>query len=334
MTNKKPQIIQAISEMDILKLEELLDDNKTYQEATKQVFLEKLNEVFEKFKVKQDTQLISFSGSCNRESCTNNKGCTGLAFVGNASNNAMNLIFNESENNFEDIFKCSEFKTNDESINPIANYNIDIRNDEKANFYPTPEKFEIIEKCKVAYNEIINANNNVLTNDKITNWLQDNSALSDASYNNLMSVLYRAVGDFTDLYNDLKDIESHIPFEISAFDAMTEFEKIDNSNDYELLNWLLQYENLHTELSIIDGSFESDGTINNRYYKRPKLKIDLNEFESIIQFKPNFNDCYLKMYDKYKIFTNEELELLDENSEDFQNRFSLKYQIEKRGIII
>jgi hypothetical protein len=60
------------------------------------------------------------------------------------------------------------------------------------------------------------------------------------------------VSDFTDLYNDLKDVESHIPFEISAFDAMTEFEKTDSSNDYELLNWLLQYENLHTELSIID----------------------------------------------------------------------------------
>jgi hypothetical protein len=332
MTNKKPQIIQAISEMDILRLEELLDDNKTYQDATKQVFIEKVNEVFEKFKEKQDTQLISFSGSCNRESCTNNKGCKGLAFVGNTSNNAMNLIFNESENDFEDIFKCSEFKTNDGSINPIANYNIDIRNDEKANFYPTLEKLEIIEKCKVAYNQIINSSNNVLTNDKLICWLQDNYVLS---CNNLFSILYRSVSDFTDLYNDLKDVESHIPFEISAFDAMTEFEKIDSSNDYELLNWLLQYENLHTELSIIDDSFESDGTIKNTgHYKRPKLKIDMNEFKNIIQFKPNFNDCYLKMYHKYKIFSNEELELLDENSEDFQNRFSLKYQIKKRGIQI
>lgn len=293
MTSKKPLIIKAISEMNISLLEVLLDDNQTYQGATKETFLEKMDEVFEQFKKSKDIVLSPFAGFCKSKSCEN-KGCTGLAFLGNVSNISMDLIFDEADNNFKDIYRCSKFKINDKSIEPIGNYRIDVMYDEKSNFNPTPERLKIFQECKKAFNEIIKSNNITLTKDSLLKWIDDYYWVREELKNNtcFLPFIYRSIDNFRDLYNDLNNVVKYIQFEIQAFNALADIQKIDFFNKNELWNWLVTYENLRYDLSKLVVPFDSYGIVKMNYLrirKQPKVRIDLADFSNIMQFKNDFD---------------------------------------------
>ena len=102
---KKEAIIQYFSSMDLGMLELLLDENRTYQDASKEIFLEKVGSAFEEFKSNGDTYLTPAKGKCDSTSCNNN-GCSGFAFIGNNSNKSLPLIFEENESDYVDIYFC------------------------------------------------------------------------------------------------------------------------------------------------------------------------------------------------------------------------------------
>jgi tRNA(Ser,Leu) C12 N-acetylase TAN1 len=293
MTSKKELIIKAISEMNVSLLEVLLDDNQTYQGATKETFIEKIDEVFEQFKKSKDTMLSPFSGICKSKSCEN-KGCTGLAFIGNVSNISMALILDETETDLNDIYNCSSFKIKDKTIKPVENFRIDIKYDEKDSFNPTSEKLQFFRECKKAFNEITNSNNEILTKDKLVEWIEDYYWVREEFKNNIdyLPFLYRSIDNFRDLYNDLDNVVKHIPFEIPTFKAMVEFQNIDVTNERELLSWLVTHEDLRNDLSKLHNPFDSCGVIKMNYlkiHKQPKIRVDLADFSNIIQFKNDFD---------------------------------------------
>ncbi|MDR7208419.1 hypothetical protein [Flavobacterium piscis] len=296
MVNKIPLIIKAFSEMNISMLEILLDDTKTYQDATKETFLEKLNETFEKFKKSKDIQLSPFAGICKSKTCKN-KGCAGMSFVGNISNISLDLIFDESENDFKDIYQCSNFKIHDKSVKPSKEFRVDIKEDEKVRFNPQPERQEIFQKCTIAFDEIIKSNTDVLTKEKLLKWIDDYYWLREELKNNtyFLPFIYRSIDNFRDLYNDLNNVGKHVPFEIKSFDALIDFQKVDFTHDSELLNWLVNYENLRNDLSTLHPFDEGDIVKMNylRIHNQPKIRIDLSEFNNIIQFKTIY-DSYRK----------------------------------------
>lgn len=336
MVDKKTLIIRSLSEMNISMLEILLDDAKTYQGAAKVVFLEKLDEAFEQFKKSKNTQLLPFSGICKSKECEN-KGCKGMSFLGNRSNTSIDLIFDELENDFKDIYQCSNFKIHDKSVNSNKKFKVDIKEDEKLYFNPNPERQYIFQECATALDEIIKSNTDILTKDKLLKWIDDYYWLREELKNNtyFLPFIYRSIDNFRDLYNDLNNVAKHIQFENQSFDALVNFQKVDFSNETKLLNWLVNYENLRSDLSTIHHPFDDNGVIKMNYlriHKQPKIRIDLNEFNNIIQFKSDFDKHYWSMHSKYKIYTDDESRKLNPKSDDYKNRFSLKYQLQKRGI--
>jgi hypothetical protein len=60
----KSSLINSISEMNSTALELILEDNVSYQDTTKSIFLQKLKEVFKDFQ-KEDNKLIPYEGKCN-----------------------------------------------------------------------------------------------------------------------------------------------------------------------------------------------------------------------------------------------------------------------------
>lgn len=186
--NKKLQIIQAICDMNISALEELLDDFRTYQDATKETFLTKLKEAFDFFKDKKETSLIPFAGYCNFQNCKFNPFCRGiecsssyglkgLSFAGKVSRYKVDLIFTELDNNFKDVFYCRSFKIEDKNVNTYLDYRIEIKLDEKANLILSGDKLEMVNKWNSAYNEIVNHSIDVLSKETIINWLNVHAKL-------------------------------------------------------------------------------------------------------------------------------------------------------------
>ena len=126
MTSKKELIIKAFSEMNISLLEVTLDENKYYHNGLdKKSFIDKIRDVFDKFKKAKDTMLIPYTGKCMGGNCYPKGKCAGFSFIGNFSSNGINLNFEEGEDNYLNIKRCNDFKIDNKIVKPISNFTIE-----------------------------------------------------------------------------------------------------------------------------------------------------------------------------------------------------------------
>ena len=126
MTSKKRLIIKAFSEMNISKLKELLDDDKRYHlSLNKKSFIDKMSDVFDKFKKENVTTLTVHKGKCKGGNCYLKGKCTGFSFVGNVSKNGINLNFEDGEYTYNSIQRCHDFEILNKRIKPISNFTIE-----------------------------------------------------------------------------------------------------------------------------------------------------------------------------------------------------------------
>ncbi len=85
--------------MDIDTLGLVLDDNKTYQDVSKELFLQKVKEGFDDFKKYGDTELLIYPGRCISTKCSNS-GKRGYSFIGGTSKLHLDMIFEETDTEF------------------------------------------------------------------------------------------------------------------------------------------------------------------------------------------------------------------------------------------
>ncbi len=106
ISNQTQAIQHFIEKMDIEMVDAFLDNDKTYQDFEKYLFISKLQKAFETFTDLGDTHLIAVEGRCN--SCDKTK--TGFTFIGNNSKNYMSIVFDTADNKINDLYECSDFK--------------------------------------------------------------------------------------------------------------------------------------------------------------------------------------------------------------------------------
>ncbi len=110
-------VLYFFQRMDISMLKMVLDDDHTYQDFDKKVFLKKLGYVFTTLEEAGNTYLNRYAGFCNSEEC--NFKCKGYSFVGNVTQDYMDVIFDVRENRVFDIYECDQFKC--ELDSPLKN---------------------------------------------------------------------------------------------------------------------------------------------------------------------------------------------------------------------
>ena len=122
ISNQIQAIQHFIEKMDIEMVEAFLDNDKTYQDFEKYLFISKLQQAFATFADLGDTYLVAVEGRCN--SCDKTK--TGYTFIGNNSNNYMNIIFNTADNKINDLYECRDFKNKQTNLNLKDRIYIDV----------------------------------------------------------------------------------------------------------------------------------------------------------------------------------------------------------------
>ena len=148
---KKQQIITAFENLDADALEQLLDDNKTYEDVPKKLFVDRYREYFQN--LKDDEELIcdfkAFPGKCNL--CS--KGKKGYSFVNSQNICYAKLLFIEVEDDFLDIYSCSDFDSSNKDISDCYG-GISFCDDEKVGFMLSFD--DLVEKdfCITAVKEI------------------------------------------------------------------------------------------------------------------------------------------------------------------------------------
>lgn len=126
-------ILNAFVTLDIVALTANLKE-RSYQDATKEIFLREVESIFEAHHRSKDTELMFYKGLCGSNTC-DNCGKNGYRFVGNHSNNYFSLIFELDGDDILDIYSCTEFNTFEtlEGLNESAY--IFINEDEQINLY-------------------------------------------------------------------------------------------------------------------------------------------------------------------------------------------------------
>ncbi len=111
----KMAVIHALQQLDIDRVNELLLDQYTYQDIPKADFITHLAALFNSFKNSGDTFLNIQEGFCRKGIC--NGGSKGYSFIGNHSNNFIDLLVvvdevSEPGNSIvTDLFECTKFNT-------------------------------------------------------------------------------------------------------------------------------------------------------------------------------------------------------------------------------
>ncbi len=107
LTTQADAVIYFIKKMDVEMVDTLLDNDYTYQNMPKDVFINKLTETIQSFEYAGDDYLEAFRGCC--KGC--HYSCKGYAFIGNNSGNYLNLIIEIKKGQVVDIYDCALFKT-------------------------------------------------------------------------------------------------------------------------------------------------------------------------------------------------------------------------------
>lgn len=333
MSSKKEILLKSFSEMNIDMLELLLDDSKTYNDASKETILIKLRELFDEFKEEKDTMLIPFAGKCDSEDCPN-KGCKGYTFIGNHSKKHTDFIIEETETDWKDFYHCATFKANDPSVEMGDDISFCIRRDEEADFKPSIDYLIKAQDCEKAMGEILKDELNCLDKEDYVYWLEKHEEL----FNSLSYpyTIYSRVELFWDIYYELKSLSSVLKFMNEAGEAVNAYSLFSKENEDLLLRWLVNYEELGQELYIITDTFDDDEEMKTGFVSLTRhynLKIKVNDYSNGIALGKIFHEHYWKMVEKYQTKTLEDNTAINPNSEEWKEYNSLRYHLKKREMI-
>lgn len=332
---KAEQIIKAFSEMNSAALEILLDDAKTYQDASKEVFLEKLEELFLTHKKLGDDFLIAYTGKCGAEfSRCDNCGKTGYRFVGNHSNNYFDFILELVDQNISDIYDCSRFETTETVENLESKASLDFNEDELAHFVKTPEYLIKVNAAEKAFAEISTTPPQLLDFGELSYWVEKYAILSEKIGEFDIFEPIMKWTPFVRLYSDLKEIKDYLNSNFKPIlIANTHYKTLQTEQNY--IDWIVTYYaffdsspadlkySLSLEKSVVSCKIDNETT----------LFFQGQEFLEAYHFSKNYNTKNEELLKKYCVYNDEEY-WKKYNENNFKDDLSnLNYHLQQRDAL-
>ena len=292
--SKKEIIINAIKEMDIEKLEQLLDDNRPYMDVPKSLFLDKLKIQFDKCKKNEVTSFDKLvSGVC--ASC--NKGCKGYSFV-TKDNHTLDLFFEEENEEVTDVYLCNKLEVK-EKISPNYQMYFNFYEDEKVTFKPSVDFLIKKQNIENAITEFEQFKDRFVFIEEIGYWKNKHLELVNefAAPFFFREERYLLFEPFSGLCSNLRNVIEHIEKHKFAIQALSELEATENEE--ELVYWLFTYEWGHLSdygFERLHG-WEQNGLITLKEY--PSIIIDCSGYIESLQFSFLYSKHHDDLVEKY-----------------------------------
>jgi len=317
--------------MDIDLLRYYLKDKYTYQEATKEVFLEKIERIFEKHRVAGDTELWLYPGACAGTDCPN-CGKKGYRLVGNHSKNYLNLIFEMNGDEITDIYSCSQFKSDIEVPDLGEKSSIDIDRDETANF-PKPKSYWTrVNDAQEAYNEIVTQPPRKLSFEEIESWQGRYAGLYERLGGFRLLLRPLKWSPFLFLYYELNEIAEVVSPNLDKI-SQANREYNENWTEQELIDWVVAYEEIYHIGTLELKYFMVEKGENYGFAEFDKYLFTGEVFAEVYAFFDTIESHFYKLLEKYSIFTGDEKEEIadtDDWKKKFDERDLLRFHIQKR----
>lgn len=262
-------ILDCFASMDIEGLRLYLKDEYEYQNTSKDVFLNKIEEIFLKLKRSSDSSLLVFPGSCCHLGCSPELTRSGFRFIGDISRGFFELRFivkeyeGDTDVDITEIFNCNYFVTNEETENLGERYEVFIFRDEELDFVSSPDHLIYTDQAIRAKEELATLDDHYIAWEYAVNWLFNNKQTYDYIYENNHYVKPLRWTEFDGLYWELSEVvevfQKLAQFEVSEFLSL----KIDR-HEKEMISGILKVEEiLDSSLLFFHQKIESD---ENGYY--------------------------------------------------------------------
>jgi hypothetical protein len=248
--NQKEAVLYYLSKMDFEMVSLVLDEERTYSEATKDVFIEKLKEVFSYFSSEGDTELRLIPGRC--DPCRCHRDHAGYSFVGNQSNYRLDLIVEKNADEIIDIFYCSDFalfiEENLESKESLSFY-FDF--DEKADFNPPAQFWIDVQLGDKACEELVQSAGEFIDFNSLEEWLNRYEPIYERIEEFEVAALQAR---FHYCYSHVKNLQAFDEIKHESMHAISGFHSkgLCKKKWKLLLKWLVEYEDLYHKVNHLD----------------------------------------------------------------------------------
>ena len=327
-------ILKYFCEMNVDMLELVLDDSKTYQNVSKDLFLKNLDKLFTRFKERKDTSLVPFPGVCSAEIC--NKGCTGFGFVGNHSKCHTAFIFDGDETQVNDIYICNSFESERKDLLMNDFLAFEFADDEVADFKPTIDYLLQLKQCEKACDEVIKDQPTYLYTDDYLQWVNEYRPLYQSLPDVFTGHNYKNFDQFNRLFNVMNNLVLIYGKEFKAKKMLEVYELIDHKSEAELIQWLLHYElfceKLMSEVccNMFTGIADREGFI--ELTQLPSVKVEIAAINNAVVAANLYQKLYWPMLKKHAAFPLDED--LSWSSYANEKRYSLKFHLDFKAIEI
>lgn len=334
MNNYSIAILTYFSKLDIESLKVELKECYTYQDTTKEIFLEKIEEIFNSLKKAGDTELIICKGICCSEECANS-GKSGYTMIGNHSRSHISLIFETQQDDIKDIYQCHHMIT---EINPgelKRSLFIRLGKDDDFNFKKDLAYYIKVNDATQAYQELYTTPESVLTFPELCYWLDRHYFLNEKIGAYTVFEPLMKWTPFTETYAYFSKWREYIEANLRQLtDANKNLSSI-TEDEEKLIEWVVKYDPLFdlAPFDIMYMAINNNGiyTIENK----EKIHFTGKEFQLAFDFTEKHRKHQEKLVEKYNTLTKEETRIAFNDSQIDQihlDIFKLSYHLEQRKL--
>jgi len=242
-------ILDCFAAMDIEGLRLYLKEKNEYQNASKEVFLDKIEGIFEELQKSGDSSLKVYPGACRHSACNPDLSRTGYRFIGDVSRNFFDLRFitepkeNDQVIDITEIFNCNYFLTNENTADLGAHFEVFIFKDEEIDFPKTPEYLIHVNRAIRAQSELASMSNKISGWEEAVNWLLRHKSTYEYIYENYDFTEVLSWTKFKFNYQDLGEV-------MEVFQMLAQFEILEFSslnmreNEEKLMSGILKIEGI------------------------------------------------------------------------------------------
>lgn len=291
---EKQQILEAFKSLDFDTLQNLLDDNKSYMEVSKDLFLSTLKEKIDGYENLKSYENV-VEGICNH--C--NKGCK--AYMFKAENfPSLPLYFEEKDGKIIDIYLCNSLKY-DNSDKDNWNISFSFYEEEKVAFKPTMEysiTLQRIEKAVEEFNYLESLG--LVPIQDVVHWYNKYKLLAKELDldNPFDKIKYKAYEHIDSLYGIVSNLVRSLKKNDLAKNALDVYSKIQTENEKSLVEWLLENnKNYFSELKKTDN-WEKTGFL--ILETNPNLLVDCMGYLEGFIFNEIYDNHLQEIMEKYK----------------------------------
>jgi len=324
-------LLDCFIKLDIHGLKIILKEEYSYQDTSKEIFLQEIEQIFNANKNSGDTELLIYKGLCQGDGCINcSKG--GYRFVGNVSKNYFDLLFIDGNNDITDIFQCSSFKTDIDCGEVNSSASIYINSDDKVSFQRTPS-YEIKLNAALAAMEDINLDDFLeVETEEVKYWLEKHKYAYEriGSWDVFQPTMKWT--PFIKLYGELESATNF--FERYGLELSNRYDsKPKESDEAAMIGWILNneafYKLIPYELRYADFL--------KPMFSRTKSKVRITIKDSLYDILYAFSEFWDKnndtLLEKFGIYTQEEIMEIY-SDEQYQNNtdhiYSLRFHLDRR----